>query len=211
MRRILVYSSFIIGCLAVIVAFTTSTTYTQLGIAILLYLPLTYFAFKIFAGSFRGGGNPKKSLITIQVPAKPHEEVPKVKQDQVYVADVDKRTFLKLIGATGLSFFLFSLLGRRVDSLLFGNGSGSNTNSIGTVDPGNQADQAGVLPAEYKITDIDDNIVSYYGFTKRDGEWLIMRQDTQTNSFRYAKGDSGFSQNWTRREKLQYDYYYKLF
>lgn len=211
MRKILIYSSFIIGCLAVIVAFITSTTYSQLGIAILLYLPLTYFAFKIFTGSIRGGGNPKKSLITIQVPAKSNEETPKVKQEQVSVADIDKRTFLKLMGATGLSFFLFSLLGRRVDSLLFGNASGSNTNPIGALNPANQANQAGVLPAEYKITDIDDNIVSYYGFTKQDGEWLIMRQDTQTNSFRYAKGDSEFSQNWTRRDKLQYDYYYKLF
>lgn len=211
-KILLTYSSFLIACLVVIVAFITSTTYIQLGIAIALYLPLTYFAFKAFAGKTRGGVNFKKPLITIQLPTKSPEKIREDERKKVEVADIDKRTFLKLIGVTGLSFFVFSLLGRRVDSLLFGNAPGSNTGSIGTINPGNQTGQAGSLTDGYKITDIDDNnTISYYGFTNPDGAWLIMQQDTQTSAFRYAKGNSGFSQNWGNRDKLKYDYYYKLF
>lgn len=210
-KILLTYSSLVIACLAVIVAFITSTTYIQLGIAILLYLPLTYFAFKAFTGRTRVGAHLQKPLVTIQVPTQSPEKVREAERKKVDVADIDKRTFLKLIGATGLSFFLFSLLGRRVDSLLFGNTPSSNTSTTGAINPGNQANQAGSLTDGYKITDIDDNIISYYGFTNQEGAWLIMRQDTQTSTFRYAKGNSGFSGNWTNRERLKYDYYYKLF
>lgn len=217
MNKILL-PAFIIACMAVIVAFVTATTYIQLGIAILLYMPLTYFAFKVFTGRAQGRGNFNNPLITIPVAAKPpekvrgheHEHEAEVDRRKVDVADIDKRTFLKLIGATGLSFFVFSLLGRRVDSLLFGNAPSPNAGSIGPLNK-DQANQAGSFTDGYKITDIENGIISYYGFTNQEGAWFIMREDAQTSAFRYAKGDSGFSQNWTGREKLQYDYYYKLF
>lgn len=214
MQKILIYTGFIAGGIAVIAAFVTSTTYIQLGIAILLYLPLTYFAFRTFGSTASGAGiSLNKPLISVQVPAikSAPEEDAAARHKRVEVADIDKRTFLKLIGATGISFFVFSFLGRRIDSLLFGNSQNANNSQMNTINPSSQTNQTGSFMDGYKITDIDEGVTSYYGFINQEGAWLVMRQDTQTNAFRYAKGPSGFTENWIAREKLQYDYFYKLF
>ena len=116
------------------------------------------------------------------------------------VADIDKRAFLKLIGATGISFFLFSLLGRRVEVPFFGRAVESGTNPV-----------EGQPTDGYKISEIDDNTITYYGFTNKDGAWLIMREDTEASSFRYVKGDLEFSGNWSNRENLKYDYFHEVF
>lgn len=207
MGKTLTYSGFAIASLFIILAFVTAKTYTQLAIAVILYPALAYFALKILPRKTRKAG-----AFTIKIPARSAQKVEEVRREKVEVADIDKRTFLKLVGAAGLSFFIFSLLGRRVEALLFGKALESGI----TTSPGNPAggevDMTGSLPASgYRISEIDDNILSYYGFTNKDSAWLIMREDTQTNSFRYARGDSGFSRNWSKRENLKYDYYYKLF
>ncbi len=210
MRKTLTYSSFIIITLVVIVMFVTATTYIQLAVAVILYPLLAFFAFKIL---------PRKAwkapIITIRLPAKRAEkartETAAPKAEPVEVTDIDKRTFLKLIGAAGLSFFVFSFLGRRAESLLFGEPSGSRvTENPSTA---NNASTAGSPPtAGYKISEVDDNdTISYYGFIGKDGDWLIMREDTDISSFRYAKGNSNFPNNWTKRENLKYDYFHNLF
>lgn len=210
MRKTLTYSSLLIASLVVIAVFLTATTYTQLGIAVLLYPLLAYFAFKLLPRTTW-----KAPAITIRFPASsaPKADVETInpKREQVEVADIDKRTFLKLIGAAGLSFFIFSLLGRRVETLLFGRsselGMAGVENPTGDGIAGPEASPTGA----YKISEIDDNIITYYGFTNASGGWLIMQEDTNTDSFRYAKGNSNFSGNWARREKLKYDYYHNLF
>lgn len=190
MRKILIYFSFAIACLVVVAVFVTSKTYTQLVIATVLYTPLAYFALKIFP---------------------PKARIPKPKREQIDVADVDKRTFLKFVGATGISFFLFSLLGRRVEALLFGRAIESGLPTLGNP-AGSVADQPGSTPTDgYKIAEIDEGIATYYGFTGKSGGWLIMREDPDTGSFRYVKGDSNFPKNWANRERLKYDYYSSLF
>ena len=210
MTRTLKYSSFIIACMLVVVVFVTAKTYTQLGVAVLLYPLAAYFAYKLFLNN-----DHKVPLITVQLPAKLAEKIEpetvKPKREQVDVADVDKRTFLKFIGATGISFFLFSILGRRVDNLLFGN----------TMDPmligrGNSAEgQVGTterLPTDsYLISEIDDGLIAYYGFINKDGAWFIMKEDPDTGSLRYTKGESNFPDNWTNRKDLKYDYFHNIF
>lgn len=208
MNKTLSYSGLAISGILIILAFITAKTYTQLAIAAMLYPLLAYFALKVIPG--RDGGSP---TLTIQVPARPVERVAPttVIKERVEVADVDKRTFLKLIGAAGLSFFVFSLLGRRVESLIFDRAVGSGSNNFGGGFSGDITSGTNQPFEGYKITEIDDNIISYYGFTNQKGAWLIMREDTATSSFRYAKGNSNFSENWGNREDLTYDYYFNLF
>lgn len=209
MTKTISYTGLIISAILVVFVFLTAKTYTQLIIAVILYPLLAYFALKVI---------PKRSsaeapTISVNLPTIPQRTVDKadyVKRERVEVADIDKRTFLKLIGTAGISFFIFSILGRRVDSFLF-NGSGSGGTSSSGIIPGASMSQTGSITDGYKITEIDDGLVSYYGFTNQAGNWLIMKEDTQTSSFRYAKGAKDFAGNWKNRQDLRYDYYYNLF
>jgi hypothetical protein len=204
MGKTLTYSGFAISTLLIILAFTTAKTYAQLSLAVLLYPLLVYFALKTFPRR-----NRQAPAITIQLPKRSVPKAEEIPTERV-VADIDKRTFIKLIGTAGISFFLFSLLGRRVENLLFGGALESQTLQ-GSTTPNNQLAQSSQPFEGYKISEIDDGIISYYGFINKDGAWLIMSEDTQTSSFRYAKGSSNFSLNWRERQSLKYDYYYNLF
>lgn len=204
MKKTITYPIFIIASLIIVLIFSTAKNYTQLAVAIITYPLLVYFALKIF---------PRKTSDKTTTIETPFKETRKEKKEvkHVDIVDIDKRAFLKLIGATGLSFFVFSILGRRVENLLFaGTQQGINQSS-------NQINNVGNVPSlspysGYRISEIDDNGTdSYYGFTNDNGGWLIMKSHIETNSFRYAKGDSGFPTNWNNRERLNYDYYYNLF
>jgi hypothetical protein len=60
--------------------------------------------------------------------------------------------------------------------------------------------------ADYKITDFDNE---YYGYTKANGEWYIMKiTDT---SARYAKGDTDYETNWAERASLSYGLFFNVF
>ncbi len=209
MRKALTYSSFVAAGVLVVFAFVTAKTYTQLGVAVILYPLLAFFAYKLFLSN-----NLHEPSITVHIPsAEPVKKVEvqkaKAKKDETVVVDIDRRTFLKLIGATGLSFFLFSLLGRRVESLFFDRALDSRTPLTGTPST-NSPDQTTPMDG-FKISEIDyQNNVTYYGFTNNTGGWLIMKEDAENNSFRYAKGDNRFPDNWTSREQLNYDYFHNL-
>ena len=203
MSKTLTYSGFVIASILMVLVFVTAKTYPQLTIAVVLYPLLAYFALKLFPRK-----NPKAPVFTTKIPARSVQKVEEVKREKVDVADIDKRIFLKLVGTAGISFFLFSLLGRRVESLLFGRAIDSGTNSIGTIPAG----QTESLPTEgYRITEVDDGVIAFYGFTNKDSSWLIMRGDTEAGSFRYVRGKSNFPGNWNSRENLKYDYYHNLF
>ncbi len=206
MKKKLTYPAFIIAAFLVVLTFITATTYVQLGIAVALYIPLAWFALKIFQ---RKENEP---MVTVPLPSVRQTHAPKakgVKTEQVEIADIDKRAFLKLLGATGLSFFIFSILGRRAESFLFGGGTQTALAPSTTVGTG--VPSTTPLMEGYRIAEIDDNAITYYGFINTTGGWLIMREETETSSFRYAKGDINFPSNWTRRGSLKYDYFYKLF
>lgn len=204
MRKVLTYLGFIIASLIIILVFVTAQTYTQLVVAIVLYIPFAYFTLRIFPRK-----NWKAKVASIELPTKsaPKRET---KEESVEIADIDKRAFLKLVGATGLSFFVFSLLGQGVQSLLFGRALGPGISTPESIPAGGTSAQA--LPMEgYKISEIDEGSITYYGFINKDGGWLIMKEDMDTSSFRYAKGDLNFPASWAKRENLKYDYFYKLF
>lgn len=202
MKKILTYVIFIIAGLLIVVTFITSTTYTQLAIASLLYPPLAYFAFKFL---------PLKSQKPIIAPVgaviggtQPINQ--KVQREGVEIVDFDKRAFLKLIGATGFSFFLFSLFTRRVEDLILGR-------SVAPIAPSNN--NTALPPTDstqgYRVSEIDNGEFNYYGFINKDGGWYIMKEDPTVGSFRYAKEESNFTKNWSGRNNLKYEYFHNVF
>ncbi len=208
MRKTLTYTSLSVAFLVVVILFLTARTYTQLGVATLLYPLLAILAVKLLPH--------KKQVreVSIQVSrAEPETVEPpeEARKTSVEVADIDKRAFLKLVGAAGLSFFLFSLLRGKVGNILPGQASTPSLTSLENSE-GKKISPAERQPLDgYQISEIDDNVITYYGFTNKDGGWLIMREDTESSSFRYTKGDSDFPGKWAAREKLAYDYYSSLF
>lgn len=206
MTNALTYSSFAVAITLIVLIFVTAKTYSQLAFGAILYPALIFLGLMLF---------PRKSL---KLPAftlkasqnlKPQRaETSQHEKETTYIADIDKRAFIKLVGATGISFFLVSLLGRRFETLILGKSIQPGINPIGN---GDQYGLAGTSPTDgYKISEVDEGPVTYYGFTNKDGAWLIMREGEDGSSFRYAKGSSDFPGNWEGRENLKYDYFYNL-
>lgn len=108
MRKTLTYPGFAVATLAVIAVFVTAKSYAQLGLAVLLYPLLAYFAFIIF---------PRKATVhttkheepKVSIEPEPKKEP---KTEELVIKDIDRRAFLKFIGATGLSFFSLLSLGK---------------------------------------------------------------------------------------------------
>ncbi|OGM33151.1 hypothetical protein A2803_02080 [Candidatus Woesebacteria bacterium RIFCSPHIGHO2_01_FULL_44_21] len=208
MRKALTYSTFAIAGLMVVFVFLTAKSYAQLAGASLLYIPLAVFAYGIFQHNRGSTGRE----VTVQVPIPQPRQVVKMpnqpvteKTEKDVVVDLDKRTFLKLIGAIGLTFFVSSLFGRRAENLLF---QGGATPSDGG-QPGGTLE--GLPDSGYQISEIDESDTAYYGFTRKNGNWLIMKEDPETGSFRYTKNESDFPGNWANRDVLEYDYYHNIF
>jgi len=196
----------------VVIAFITATTYFQLAVAILLYPMLILFAYNILPkNTFGTSQKPLKKLANTFQITKPSEGVKTEKIESVGISDIDKRVFLKLIGGTGIFLFLFSIFNKRAEDLLFKNFPGSGKFSTEYI-AGKDLDPTENQPLDgYKISEIDDSVISFYGFTNKDGVWYVLRVDTENGSFRYAKGDTNFSDNWSNRENLKYDYFHKIF
>ena len=201
---LLIQSSFVIASLAVIGIFVTSTTYIQLGMAILLYPIIVFLAFKAFP---RKASTHifKKPVAEAQPQPQPQQITSKI--DGIGISDINKRTFLKIIGASGLSFFLLSIFSRKIETALFGQ------NSLQTqAPPQSNIPSPTASPTEgYSISEVDDNVVSYYGFINKTSAWFIMQGDTDTGSFRYVRGESSFPDNWKKRQSLEYDYFSQTF
>lgn len=188
----------------------TSTSYTQLAIAILLYPLLIFYGFWAFPRKSRNGAA-KKPTIAIPSIVKPAQKQGEAKRENVEIADIDKRAFLKIIGSVGLSIFLFSIFNKKVEGLFSKNLPGPGKVSLEALD-GNKIDPAQNHPVDgYRISDIDDGAMTYYGFTNKDGAWYIMKEDTDIGAFRYSRGESNFPGNWSMRENLKYDYFNNVF
>ena len=62
----------------------------------------------------------------------------------------------------------------------------------------------------YVCTDIDDDSEpKYYGFTRPDGSWVIMKI-TLGATVRYARGSTGYTTNWTAHTTITYYYWYEV-
>lgn len=84
---------------------------------------------------------------------------------------------------------------------------------------------SGVFPAPnnntdpligYQPADVDDSSTpKYYGFSNKHGAWYILRESS--NTFRYAVGIPGknggglYTDAWTDRANLTYDYFHSVF
>lgn len=215
MSKALTFSTFILAGMAVMAVFLTATTYNQLAIAVVLYPILIYFAFKAF---------PRKTQIVdssetlaVELPKTTRKEEVEVVEEKVErtedesstISDINKRAFLKLVGATGLSFFLISVFGRRMESLFFGKSLMQTPTTNSTTEP--SISPSGSPTDGYNISEIADGAISYYGFINQNGGWFIMRGDSSNGSYRYNKGNRDFPSNWKKRTALEYDYFYKVF
>lgn len=208
MKKLLLYIGFITASLADAAIFLTSNDYIQLIVAILLYLPLAYVAFKLFPR--------KPKLAELNANTLPNNITTDTnksvieRSDEIEVSDIDKRVFIKLIGATGITFFLSSLFSKKFGSLP-GSFESSGTTSI--QDPiGNVIDPAKHHPTDnYKISEVEYGIETFYGFMDENNRWYIMKEDLNSGTFRYAKGDIDFTTNWNNRKNLKYDYYNQVF
>lgn len=65
---------------------------------------------------------------------------------------------------------------------------------------------------QYHVSDGDETgSTKYYGFLTKEGHWYIMQNNTSANTYRYAKGSSLYSTNWTNRASLSYGYFDVVF
>ncbi len=209
-RKILTCCSLVIASLVVIVAFVTARTYTQLAVGILLYPLLIYFAFKAFPR--KAWIYPlKKPATAIQPSVKLAEKAGTDKRENVGISDTNKRAFLNMIGGAGISFLLFSIFNKKIGGIFAKSLPGSGRVSLETID-GNKIDPAQSQPTDgYRISEVDEDVITFFGFTNKDGAWFVMKEDTDTGSFRYARGSTDFPGNWTNRENLKYDYFNNIF
>ncbi len=206
--------SFVAAFFAVTGIFITAKSYPQLVFGSGLYIILMFFGYKMMPLYKSGLSIPASTTdLDIEIPTvsengnKTESVADDAKKPEVTVTDIDKRAFLKIVGATGLSFFIMSLFGRKAEALLLGN-MDKNTATDDVV----KTQPLPVSPTDgYTISEIDDGIIAYYGFMGQKGAWFIMRQDANDGSFRYAKGDIDFPINWEDRANLTYDYYANVF
>lgn len=97
-------------------------------------------------------------------------------------------------------------------------GQATMTNSVPVVIASNQSSvpvTTGLTDdplTKYKISDNDSTSdPKYYGFIAIDGSWYIMKETTSAGTYRYAKGASSYTTNWTGRAGLTYDYFDVVF
>jgi hypothetical protein len=128
------------------------------------------------------------------------------------IKDVDRRQFLKLLGGSSLGIIAMTMFfPQKASAAFFGSVPGPGVVAIKD-SSGNQIDPAEKGPTDgYRVSEIDDaSTPSYYGFVDKDSNWYIAKEDS-SGSYRYVKGDSSFSTNWTNRASLSYDYFDTIF
>ena len=210
MRKTITYTSFLATTVIVVYMFVTAQNYTQLAVAMMLY-PVAAFLGLNISRRLKNKSHEVSVSVSVQPTTKEETTTAEKEVAQEGVVDFDRRTFLKIIGAAGLSLFVFSILSKKSEVPFFGKVIGPSTTTLIDTE-GNKINPAERMPLDgYQISEIDDNIVAYYGFINNNGAWFIMREDTDTSSFRYVKGDKHFPDSWSRREKLKYDYYHNVF
>lgn len=204
MRKLVAYYCFIITTTMVVLGFLNAQSLPQLIGAVIFYPLALYFTLLVSPKRQKAIHIPKVSVI-------PVTRLP----DQLAPAtppgfDFDRRMFLKLIGSAGLSVFVFSLFTKRAEAAFFGSVPGPGTVSVKDT-TGTKIDPAIKQPTDgYRITEIDDSTTAYYGFVDKTGAWFIQREES-SGAYRYTKGSTSFSTNWTNRASLTYDYFDNVF
>lgn len=201
-----------LASLMVVLLFLTATTYTQVAMGVVLYPAVAFVALHIFPRRTRKSQIVSVSLSSSGLKANTIVSPYKSSNEAEEVLDTDKRAFFKLIGTAGLSLFVLSLFSKRAEIPFFGRLVGGAALTAVTDTSGSKIDPSERQPLDgYQIAEFDDNVVSYYGLSNKHGAWVIMRENTDSNSFRYAKGDINFSENWSKRTSLKYNYFHNVF
>lgn len=127
------------------------------------------------------------------------------------IRDPKRRQFLKIIGASGVGFLITMLLNpKKTEAAFFGSVPGPGTVALKD-SSGQRIDPAEKKPTDgYYITDIDDSTPSYYGYLDKNGNWYIIKENSD-GSFRYIRGSGSFSSYWSNRSSLAYDYFDNVF
>ena len=224
MKKLLIYYNFILLSIVTIMGFVGATNIPQLVSAILFFPLAAYFMLLVLPRKKRALIMPGALLgfkleEDIKETAK-KETAKKGKQDKKPIElkkakiDVDRRMFLKLIGSAGLSVFLLSIFTKKAQGAFFGSVPGPGTVSLKDI-AGAKIDPAEKHPTDgYKITEIDDaGSDAYTGFIKKGGAWYIIKEigSGSDASYRYTKGASDFTTNWTNRTSLSYGYFDSVF
>jgi hypothetical protein len=207
MKKLLIYYSFIISSILAGLGLLGADNYPQLISGVLFY-PLALYFFLQIVPDKRA-----KALKVPQIVVAPKEDFTKLEKlepEKGRKFDFDRRTFIKLIGSAGVSVFLLSIFTKRAEAAFFGSVPGPGTVSLKDTS-GTQIDPAEKTPTDgYNISQLDDSSPAYYGYTDKDGNWYIIKEDSDGN-YRYANGSSSFSTNWTNRASLSYGYFEDTF
>lgn len=236
MKKFAIYYSFILLALITFAGFFNARNPLELAMAILFFPVLVYFTLLIWPkkksafhpeNSDYGYNHELSSYVfvpevfieeediilsEIVEGSKPKGKKKKEEKEDIAVKakrlgfDHNRRNFIKLIGTGGLTLFLFSLFTKDAEAAFFGSVPGPGTVRLKDI-AGNQIDPAEKQPTDgYRIVQIDDSVPAYYGFTNKDAEWYIMREDASGN-YRYKKGTVDFTTNWSARAGLTYQYF----
>jgi len=209
MRKAIIYYSFIITLIMVAMGFISAQNTPQL-ISSIFFFPLAlYFSLLVFPQR-------KKAIDLANVKIRPQKasvvkkEEDVVEEGEVEKIDIDRRAFLKIIGSAGMSLFMLALFTKKAEAAFFGSVPGPGTVGIKNAS-GQLINPAEKQPTDgYKISRIDDGTPAYYGFTNKDGEWFIMKEDSSGN-YTYAVGSTDFASNWANRASLSYGEYFEKF
>lgn len=139
------------------------------------------------------------------------EKKPIIKNINKEIKDPARRQFLKVIGASGFGFIITMLLNpKKTEAAFFGSVPGPGTVALKD-SSGQRIDPAEKKPTDgYYITDIDDSTPSYYGYLDKNGNWYIIKENSD-GSFRYVRGSGSFASYWSSRSSLNYDYFDNIF
>jgi hypothetical protein len=214
MKKLLIYYSFILTSIMAFSGFFAANNTAEV-ISAAFFLPLPLYFLKYIIPRRKNAlilpvikSTPKPSLTHENLDKTEPEELKPVKLQKKL--DIDRRMFIKLIGSAGISIFLLSIFTKRAQAAFFGSVPGPGTVALKDT-TGAQIDPAVEHPTDkYKISEVDDSTPAYYGFVDRTGNWYIL-QENSDGTYRYVKGASSFSTNWTNRTGLSYDYYYNVF
>ncbi len=139
-------------------------------------------------------------------------------EDQVVVANNQRRKFLKLMVTAGLGTTFLLLAGRRkAEAAFFGSVPGTGTIGVKDV-AGNKIDPAVKSPTDgFGVTEISNASYPYYfGFVHYNGvDWYILKQES-TGAFSYASKYNNSSTNYatawtTKASTLVYGTYSNAF
>lgn len=175
-----------------------------------VFLPLPiYFWFSNFADVKKTEKIIKIPMVKIESEEKKH--INEKNQSEKDVVDPLRRQFLKMFGVGGVGLLVAALLNpKKAEAAFFGSVPGPGTVAIKD-SSGQKIDPAIKKPTDgYSISQIDSATPSYYGYLDKDGNWYIIKEDSD-GSFRYARGSGAFSSYWSTRSSLTYDYFENVF